>query len=167
MRVLGIDPGLALIGYGVVEERGRTYHRLASGCISTEKEMGVPERLEVIFDGINSLSREYCPRFLILEKIFFNKNVTTAIKVGEARGVILLAASVNKLTVFEYTPLQVKQVVAGHGRASKKQVEKMVQLQLNIKDSFLYDDESDALAVSLCYLQQRKWFEAVEGRHTR
>ena len=167
LRVLGIDPGLALIGYGVVEEKRGSYLRLTSGCISTEKNMSAPGRLNIIYDNIIKIITEYAPDYLIMEKVFFNKNVTTAIKTGEARGVILLAASVNNLEVFEYTPLQIKQVVTGYGKASKQQVEKMVCLQLNIRKDFRNDDESDALAVSLCHLQQRKWFEAVEGRKNR
>ncbi|MFY9114976.1 MAG: crossover junction endodeoxyribonuclease RuvC [Dethiobacteria bacterium] len=166
MRLIGIDPGLALIGYGIVEEMaGREYSRIDSGCICTEKRMSIPDRLKTIHIAVDALIKEYKPDALIMEKIFFNKNVTTAIKVGEARGVILLAASLYDLEVFEYTPLQIKQTVAGYGRATKDQVEKMVKIHLNIfKHTFRHDDESDALAVCLCHLQQSRWAETVERR---
>ena len=168
MRYLGIDPGLALIGYGIIEEDSGRYIRIASGCISTEKHKTDSERLELIFSGLDGIIKEFSPGVLILEKLFFNKNVTTAIKIGEARGVILLAAAVNKIDIFEYTPLQIKQTVTGYGRASKQQVEKMVRLQLNLlQEKFRHDDESDALAVCLCHLQQRKWLQKIEGSGKR
>lgn len=166
MRLVGIDPGLALVGYGVVEKTGQgDYNRIDSGCISTDKNMDIPERLKIIHTSVDEIINTFQPRILVMEKIFFNKNVSTAIKVGEARGVILLAAAFYKLEVFEYTPLQIKQTVAGYGRATKDQVQKMVKIHLNIiKHKFRHDDESDALAVCLCHLQQSRWTEILKGR---
>ena len=167
MIVIGIDPGYAIVGYGIVEELAGKCRRLTSGCIMTEKSLEIPARLEIIYNDLFKLIKEYQPDALIMEKVFFNKNVNTAIKTGEGRGVIMLAASINGLPVFEFTPLQIKQTVAGFGRASKEQVEKMVMLQLKLTDNFTHDDESDALAVALCYLQQRKHLEALERRSGR
>ena len=164
MIVLGIDPGYAIVGYGIVEElEGKSRH-VTSGCILTEKSLEVPARLEIIYNGICKLIKDFKPETLIMEKVFFNKNVNTAIKTGEGRGVIMLAASLSGIPVYEFTPLQIKQTVAGFGRASKEQVEKMVMLQLKLTGNFAHDDESDALAVALCYLQQRKHLEALERR---
>jgi len=164
MRVMGIDPGMTLTGYGLVEEAKGVQRYIASGCIDTQKYKTDTERLNAIFDNINYFIEQYQPEALILEKIFFNKNVTTAIRIGEARGVIMLAASRHGIDVYEYTPLEIKQVVAGYGKASKQQVEKMVKLQLKLQNEFKYDDESDALAVCLCYLAQRNWQNTIEGR---
>ncbi len=164
MRVLGIDPGLTLVGYGVINEEKGKQKSLTSGCISIDKQKDDPAKLKVIYNSLNEIIQEYLPQVVAIEKIFFNKNVTTAIRIGEARGVILLVSSMNELPVYEYTPLQIKQVVAGYGKAPKKQVEKMVQLQLGLHNDFTHDDEADALAVSLCHLFQNKWRETVEGR---
>ncbi len=162
MIVMGIDPGYAIVGYGIIEENAGKARYIVSGCVTTKKELEIPARLEIIFNEINALIKEWRADVLIMEKVFFNKNVNTAIKTGEGRGVIMLAASLNGLPVYEFTPLQIKQTVAGFGRASKDQVEKMVMLQLKTPRKFSHDDESDALAVALCYLQQRKHIEAIE-----
>ncbi len=163
MRILGIDPGVAITGYGVVEESGSVYRYIASGCIRTASDLKPEIRLLSIFEQINELVEEYKPQALVVEKIFFSKNVRTAFQVGEARGVILLIAAVSGLALFEYTPLQVKQAVAGYGNAEKAQVQKMVQLLLKLEKQPAVDDEADAMAVALCHLQNRRFQDAVRG----
>lgn len=164
MRVLGIDPGLAITGYGLLVETGRgDYRRVVSGCIRTRSGHLPAARLEKIFEEVSALIREYHPQALALEKLFFNRNSKTALQVGEARGIIILASAKSSLELFEYTPLQVKQAVAGYGKAEKLQVQKMVQMLLSLKDLPAVDDEADALAVAICHLQHRRWQETVKG----
>jgi crossover junction endodeoxyribonuclease RuvC len=163
MFILGIDPGVAITGYAVLEESGTLYRCVASGCIRTASDLPPEMRLLAIFEQINDLIARYKPQSLVIEKIFFSKNVRTAFQVGEARGVVILAAARSRLAVFEYTPLQVKQAVAGYGRAEKAQVQKMVQMLLKLSHQPAVDDEADAMAVALCHLQNRRFQEAVRG----
>ncbi|MDW7740423.1 MAG: crossover junction endodeoxyribonuclease RuvC [Bacillota bacterium] len=163
MRIIGIDPGIAITGYGIIEERGSDYYCLESGCIRTSKDLESSMRLQSIFDQICALVDHHRPVALAIEKIFFSKNVRTAFQVGEARGVIILAAARCSLAVYEYTPLQVKQAVAGYGKAEKNQVQRMVQMLLRLKKIPAVDDEADAMAVALCHLQSHRWREAVKG----
>lgn len=164
MRVLGIDPGLAATGYGLVEEAETGYRWVSSGCIYTGPDLPQTRRLELIFDDTLNVIRQYSPRVLALEKLFFSRNVRTAMQVGEARGIVILAAAKSGLELFEYTPLQVKQAVAGYGSAAKGQVQKMVAMLLRLQESPAVDDEADALAVAICHLQSRRFYEAVNGR---
>ncbi len=169
MRVLGIDPGVAITGYSILEENGKNgagYCCIASGCIRTASDSKPERRLLTIYERISDLVREYQPEALVVEKIFFSKNVRTAFQVGEARGVVLLAAARSGLMLFEYTPLQVKQAVAGYGKADKAQVKKMVQLLLKLQHQPAVDDEADATAVALCHLQNRRFQDAVRGGKT-
>ncbi len=161
MRVMGIDPGVAITGYGVVEESGNDNNYLYSGCIRTAKEELPAVRLETIHNYVFELISLYKPQALAIEKIFFSKNVRTAFQVGEARGVIILAAARCKLDLYEYTPLQVKQAVAGYGKAEKSQVQYMVKMLLKLERVPSVDDEADALAVALCHLQNRKFQDAI------
>ncbi len=163
MRILGIDPGVAITGYSILEENGADYCCIASGCIRTASDSEPELRLLTIYDRITELVDEYSPQALVVEKIFFSKNVRTAFQVGEARGVVLLAAARAGILLFEYTPLQVKQAVAGYGKAEKAQVQKMVQLLLKLQRQPAVDDEADAMAVALCHLQNRRFQEAVRG----
>ncbi len=163
MRVIGIDPGIALTGYAIVEADGNNYVRLASGCIRTSKDLIPAERLKIIFSQLKRIVVDYAPQAFVIEKLFFSKNVATAFQVGEARGVAVLSAALSGLEVFEYTPLQVKQSVAGYGKADKRQVQKMVQLLLGLSDEPLVDDESDAMAIAICHLQSKNWQDAVKG----
>lgn len=163
MIILGIDPGLALTGYGLVEERDGGFNRVASGFIRTAGDTAPALRLAEIFNRVEELIAHYRPRAMAVEKLFFCKNVRTALQVGEARGTIILAAAKSNLALFEYTPLQVKQAVAGYGRADKLQVQHMVQLLLRLPECPAVDDEADALAVALCHLQHRHYHKAVEG----
>jgi crossover junction endodeoxyribonuclease RuvC len=163
MRILGIDPGVAITGYGVIEECDTVYRCIASGCIRTASDVKPEIRLLTIYEQINKLVEEFKPQALVVEKIFFSKNVATAFQVGEARGVVLLIAACSGLALFEYTPLQVKQAVAGYGKAEKVQVQKMVQLLLKLQEQPAVDDEADAMAVALCHLQNRRFQDAVRG----
>lgn len=163
MRIIGIDPGIAITGYALVEERGSDFICSASGCIRTDKDLPSEIRLRKIHEKILELISEFSPDALAVEKIFFSKNVRTAFQVGEARGVVILTAAMKNLQLYEYTPLQVKQAVAGYGKAEKVQVQKMVQMLLKLSSVPKIDDEADAMAVALCHLQNRRWQEAVKG----
>lgn len=163
MRIIGIDPGVAITGYGVLDEQNGVFQRVASGCIYTKKELPTTVRLEQIFNQMMELYLIYCPQAVAVEKLFFNKNTRTALQVGEARGIIILATALSNVEFFEYTPLQVKQAVAGYGKAEKGQVQRMVQMLLQLQQQPPVDDEADALAVALCHLQHRRWHEAVKG----
>ena len=161
---MGIDPGLAITGFGVLQEKNNKFHRLASGVIRTSKQTPGEKRLVQIYDRVGELIYEHRPHSLAVEKLFFCKNVRTALQVGEARGTVILAAAKNNLALYEYTPLQVKQAVAGYGRADKLQVQRMVELLLGLTESLAVDDEADALAVALCHLQHRSYHEATGGK---
>mgnify|MGYP001060661806 CR=1 FL=1 len=151
MVILGIDPGLAIVGYGVVECEGNKYKVLDYGCIITDPNSLFPERLKIIYDELLSIIHRYNPVDMAIEELFFNKNVKTAIKVGQARGVEILAGVNEGLGIYEYTPLQIKQSVAGYGRADKRQVQDMVKLLLNLKEIPKPDDAADALAIAICH----------------
>lgn len=149
MIILGIDPGYAIVGYGVVEFKDSRFRTIDYGAITTPAGMPTVERLDLIYRGLNQLFDIYKIDEVGIEELFFNKNVKTAIKVAQARGVILLACEHNDIPVYEYTPLQVKQGVCGYGRADKAQVQRMVKSFLNLKEVPKPDDVADALAVAI------------------
>lgn len=151
MIILGIDPGIAIVGYGILEVNGSKLKALDYGCIKTESNLTFPERIKIIYDKLTDLIDRYRPTDLAVEELFFNKNVKTAILVGQARGVEILAAVNRGLEVYEYTPLQVKQAVVGYGRAEKEQVQEMVRVLLNLNEKPKPDDVADALAVAICH----------------
>ena len=151
MIILGIDPGLAIVGYGVLEYSNARFKTLAYGAITTPAHTPVENRLETIYSEMIELIEMYRPEEMAIEELFFNNNQKTAIAVAEARGVVLLAAKHKNLPTYEYTPLQVKQSVVGYGRAEKKQVEIMAQTILNLKKKPKYDDTADALAIAICH----------------
>lgn len=153
LRVLGIDPGVAILGYGVVEEAGGRFVARRWGCVRTDADQSPPARLERLHHGVSTLLEEYRPDVLAVEELFFRRNVTTAIGVGQARGVVLLAAEQHGVRVAEYTPAQVKQAVVGYGKAEKPQIQAMVRLALGLAETPRPDDAADALAVALCCLQ--------------
>jgi crossover junction endodeoxyribonuclease RuvC len=153
--VLGVDPGTALLGYGVVtdgEGENRPEAR-AYGVISTPAGMPMPARLAELFDRTTELIDVHRPTVLAIEQLFFARNVTTALAVGQARGVVLLAAARANLEVVEYTPSEVKQAVVGYGKAGKAQMQEMVRLILGLDATPRPDDAADALAIALCHLQ--------------
>ena len=151
MLVLGIDPGTAICGYGFVEAaRGNRLVPREYGAITTNAKARMQDRLMKLYDELDALIKKYRPDAMGVEQLFFNRNVTTAIPVGEARGVVLLAAAKNDLEVVERTPLQVKQSVTGYGKATKGQVIEMVTRLLNLSEKPKPDDTADALAIAIC-----------------
>ena len=151
MIILGIDPGTAITGYGVVEYLGNHYKLVEYGTISSAKTEKPAARLNKIYNGIKQLIDIYKPDYVAVEELFFNKNVKTALQVGQARGVVLLAAQRKEVAIYEYTPLQVKQAVVGYGRAEKKQVQFMIKALLNLPEIPRPDDAADALAIAICH----------------
>ena len=151
MIILGIDPGLAIVGWGVVEYKNTRFRTIAYGSLQTPAGMRTEERLKHIYDGVRELIKTYQPDAMAIEELFFNTNITTGIRVAEARGVILLAAEQAGIQIQEYTPLQVKQAVVGYGRADKKQVITMVTMLLGLPKPPKPDDTADALAIAICH----------------
>lgn len=156
MRILGIDPGIGRTGWGVIEMAHGKWHMANSGCIETLPKSATPGRLEALYDEVAMIIKEYQPQELAIEELFFNTNVTTALTVGQARGVILLAASKANILIVEYTPLQVKQSLTGYGRAEKKQMGQMVKVLLGLQNVPKPDDIVDALAIALTHAYSRK-----------
>lgn len=149
MVILGIDPGTATTGYGVIR-RSKTLKCLDYGVIRTSPSSSAPERLKILSDELNKLIKKYEPGVLSVENIYFFKNLKTALPVSQAKGVILLAAARQNIPVKELTPLQIKMGVVGYGRAEKKQVQRMIQRLLNLAEIPKPDDAADALAVAVC-----------------
>jgi len=148
MFILGIDPGLATTGYGILKKDGSKIIAVSFGCIKTSPKMPNAERLKLIHEDLERLIKKYKPEYAGIEQLFFCKNVKTAIAVGQARGVILLTLAENKLPIYEFTPLQVKQNTTNYGKADKKQVQKMLKILLNLKEAPKQDDAADALAIA-------------------
>lgn len=157
MRILGIDPGIGRMGWGIIDVAGSKLKAHQFGCIETLPNSDIPGRLFAIYDEVCRIIDEYRPEALSIEDLFFAKNVTTAFSVGQARGVVLLAASQKNLTVAVYTPQQVKLAVAGYGKADKKQVGQMVKLQLSLRDVPKPDDTADALAIAITHAVTKKY----------
>ncbi|MBQ8027629.1 MAG: crossover junction endodeoxyribonuclease RuvC [Clostridia bacterium] len=151
MRIIGIDPGYAIVGYGVIDYNSNHFSVVDYGAVTTKAHTPFENRLVSIYDGLTQLISTYKPDAMSIEKLFFNTNTTTAIDVAQARGVIVLAAAQGGLDIAEYTPLQVKQSVVGYGRAEKKQVQEMTRLMLNLKSVPKPDDTADALALAICH----------------
>lgn len=156
--ILGIDPGTAITGYGVVTQDARgDLVLLACGVVRTQPDVAMPKRLQEIFLDVQNLIREFAPDEVAIEKLFFGRNVTTAISVGQARGVALLAAALNDIPVAEYTPAEIKQAISGYGNAEKRQVQEMVQRLLGLDAPPQPDDAADGVAIALCHLQTLNW----------
>lgn len=151
MRTIGIDPGTAIMGWGVVDAHDGRLTLVDVGALTTPAGMPQPERLRMLYDGLRELIARYRPDSAAIEELFFGKNVNTALSVGQARGVALLALAQAGLPVAEYKPLAVKQAVAGYGGADKKQMQEMVRLTLGLAAAPRPDDAADALAVAICH----------------
>ena len=151
MIILGIDPGLATVGYGVVNCQRGVFRAIEYGAIITKPHQLLENRLEEIYDSVCTIIERHAIDCMAVEELFFNRNVTTAIDVCQARGVILLAAKKHGIDIYEYTPLQIKQSVVGYGRAEKKQIIYMTQLLLRLPEPAKPDDTADALAVAICH----------------
>ena len=151
MRILGIDPGIATVGFGLIESEGHRQTLLNYGVITTPAHTSLSSRLDRIYDDLTELISTFSPDAIACEELFFNTNITTGISVAHGRGVILLACYKAGIPTFEYTPLQVKQAVVGYGRAEKQQVIYMVSRLLNMKSQPKPDDAADALAIAICH----------------
>ena len=153
MVILGLDPGTATTGYGVIRVLGNRFQMLEYGIISTPAKNPMEKRLEMIYDNLQELLQKWQPDQAAVEELFFNQNITTAITVGQARGVLLLCCAQNNVPLAEYTPLQVKQALVGYGRADKKQIQQMVKLLLGMKEIPKPDDAADAIACAITHCQ--------------
>ena len=162
MIILGIDPGIAIVGYGVVHFDGHKFQPIEYGAITTPAGDKLTDRLRDIFESVSILIEKHKPDAFSIEELFFNTNVTTAISVAHGRGVCLLAASILNVPIFEYTPLQVKQAVCGYGRAEKAQVQRMVTSMLNLNAVPKPDDVADALAIAMCHGYSAQYHSLVK-----
>lgn len=151
MRILGIDPGYAILGYGIVDMKGNHFKAVEYGAVTTDAKMDMPDRLKVLYNSLMEIIVRYEPDAASVEELFFNTNAKTAILVGQARGVAVLACANSGLEIAEYTPLQIKQALVGYGRAEKQQVQLMVKTLLNLKAVPKPDDTADALAAAICH----------------
>lgn len=157
MRILGIDPGTGILGFGVIEYDGKNTKLVTAGVIRTPAHTPLDERLEEIFDGLTQIIIETNPTVMSIEKLFFARNVTTAMSVSHARGVAMLTGRKAKLTIAEYTPMQIKQTLTGYGKADKKQVQEMVRIELGLKEVPKPDDAADALATAITHLAMTRY----------
>jgi crossover junction endodeoxyribonuclease RuvC len=162
MLVLGLDPGLAITGYGLVEGDGQHLCPIAYGVLRTPAGVAIADRLVMLHDALADLLAEYRPPVAAVEELFFATNARTAIMVGEARGVVLLTLAQAGVRIAEYTPLQVKQAVTGYGQADKLQVQQMVRLLLNLAELPKPDDAADALALSICHHNSSRMAQLLE-----
>ncbi|USN96787.1 MAG: crossover junction endodeoxyribonuclease RuvC [Candidatus Nomurabacteria bacterium] len=151
MRIIGIDPGTGILGFGVIDAQGGKTKLVTAGVITTPAHTPIDERLEEIFDGLTEIIAETKPEVMSIEKLFFSQNVTTAISVAQARGVAMLTGRKAKLPIAEYTPQQIKQTLTGYGKADKKQMQEMVRIQLGLTEVPKPDDCADALAAAITH----------------
>jgi crossover junction endodeoxyribonuclease RuvC len=159
LLILGVDPGIAILGYGLVKYETNRFTVIDYGAITTNAGINMSERLTIIYDRLVDIIKRYNPDAFAVEELFFNKNIKTALTVGHARGVAVLAGSKSGVQVYEYTPLQVKQAVVGYGRADKNQMQQMVKVILNLGEIPKPDDVADALAVAICHGNSSKFSE--------
>lgn len=161
MRILGLDPGFAITGYSIIDYAGNKFKLIESGAITTKAGESFPLRLTKIYDDLQIIIDTFKPDAISVEELFFNQNVKTAINVAQARGVILIIGCKNNIPTYEYTPLQVKQAVAGYGRADKIQVQKMVKTILNVENLPKLDDITDSMAVGICHAHSAKFAQKL------
>jgi crossover junction endodeoxyribonuclease RuvC len=154
--VLGIDPGTAITGYGLVHEQDDGLSLVECGVVTTPSSQPLPERLQTIYRGLSDVVRRFQPEEAAVEELFFSRNVRTALSVGQARGVALLALVDAGLPIYEYKPLEIKQAVAGYGGADKQQVQEMVRMLLNLDRVPQPDDAADAVAVAVCHIHSAR-----------
>jgi len=151
MRILGIDPGYAILGYGVVDAEGTKLSAVDYGVIETTPDEALPERLSRLYDGMQTLIERFRPDMAVFEELFFYRNTTTALAVGAGRGVAILSAQQAGIPLYEYTPMQIKLAVTGNGHADKRAVQQMVKLLLSLRSEPKPDDAADALAAAICH----------------
>jgi crossover junction endodeoxyribonuclease RuvC len=162
MKIMGIDPGYAILGYGIITLEGSQFSVCGYGAVTTDSGASMPNRLKHLYMELMSLIIEYEPDVLAIEELFFNTNSKTALMVGQARGVALLAGANSGIEIVEYTPLQVKQGIAGYGRADKKQVQYMVKTILHLDEVPKPDDTADALAIAICHGHCAEYLKKVQ-----
>lgn len=162
MMVLGIDPGSRITGYGIVDQEGHRLRHIDNGCIVAGDLPEFSHRLRHIYEGVTGVIHQYRPDMLAIEEVFFSANVQSALKLGQARGVAIVAAVNAGLPVYEYSASQIKQAVVGHGRAAKEQVQRMVKALLNLPD-LAQADASDALAAAICHIHSAR-MTAIKGK---
>ena len=161
MRILGIDPGFAITGYSIIDYQGNKFKLIDSGAGTTKAGESFPLRLTKIYDDLSMIIDEYKPDAISVEELFFNNNVKTAINVAQARGVVLVVGCQKQIPTYEYTPLQIKQAVAGYGRADKIQVQKMVKAILNVEKLPKLDDTTDSMAAAICHAHSARFSEKL------
>jgi len=162
MIILGIDPGFAITGYGVIDYKNNHFTLIDSGAIETKKGVPFPKRIQKIYDDMMLLIEKYKPEAIAVEELFFNTNITTGIQVAHGRGAVVISAAKTDTPIFEYTPLQVKQAVVGYGRADKKQVQLMVKTILNLQKIPKLDDTTDAIAIAICHAHSSKFARPID-----
>jgi crossover junction endodeoxyribonuclease RuvC len=160
--VLGIDPGTAITGFGLVREEDEGLALVAYGVITTAANQPLPERLQLIYQGLAQVTRQHQPQQAAVEELFFSRNARTALSVGHARGVALLALADAGLPIYEYKPLEIKQAITGYGGADKGQVQEMVRLLLNLDHVPQPDDAADAVAVAVCHIHSARMKALIE-----
>lgn len=160
-RILGIDPGSRITGFGIVELEGQQHQYVTSGCIRTQGDV-LAERLKEIFDGLLEIVATYQPDEMVIERVFMHRNADSALKLGQARGAAICACTTQSIPVHEYSPREIKQAVVGKGSASKEQVQHMVQAMLSL-NACPQADAADALAAALCHLQMGQILAAIPG----
>ena len=161
MRILGIDPGYAITGYSIIDYVGNKFKLIDSGAVTTKAGESFPQRLTKLYDDIGMIIDEFKPDAISVEELFFNNNVKTAINVAQARGIILTVGCKRNIPTYEYTPLQIKQAVAGYGRADKVQVQKMVKTILNVEKLPKLDDTTDSMAAAICHAHSAKFSQKL------
>jgi crossover junction endodeoxyribonuclease RuvC len=156
MRIIGIDPGTAITGFGVIDTDGSSFSFVDAGVIRTPKEQPMNERLLTVYDEMRELLDEFKPDVMSIELLFFARNVTTAMTVGQSRGIVMLAATQSNVPIYEYTPMQVKQAVTGYGKADKTQIQEMVKTLLKLDAIPKPDDAADGLAIAITHAGQHR-----------
>jgi len=167
MKILGIDPGTQVMGWGVVENDGGSVSMVGYGAIKVPDKLPPPEKLKLLYDELLKIIRKYKPDNIAVEQPFVARNVHSAFMVGRAQAIALLAAAGNKIPAFEYSPAQVKQHVANYGASSKEQVQEMVRLQLGMERAPQPDDAADALAIAMCHAQEMHVNDLLAGQGER
>lgn len=162
MIALGIDPGTTVVGYGLVEEQNRYLIPIDYGCLKLNSSFTFPQRLQEVYSWLTKIVESYHPDGLVVEEFFLIRNPRAVLSMGQVRGVVLLVAARAKVEVAEYSPLEVKRAIAGYGRASKDQVQKMVQNLLRLSEYPIQEDAADALALAICHLYLRRWQKQLQ-----
>lgn len=165
MIFLGIDPGTAITGYGLVREEASVLQAVAYGVITTPSDWDLPQRLVTLHRELSDLIALHRPTSAAVEQLFFSRNARTAFAVGQARGVVLLALAQAGIPIFEYTPLEVKQTITGYGRADKKQIQEMIRVLLGLENVPKPDDAADALAIAICHLHSSQIGRLIDASH--